>query len=462
MSKKTIGAQYLEDPRLKEAQKLIEDALNEHSKNITDVKAADPELKDEYAKLLKDFGEYRGGKPFYDYIGSGIGKGALVELCDGSVKYDFITGIGVHYFGHSHPGVINAEVQGSITNTTMSGNLQQNIDSPKLFKLVLEQANKYDAGFDHMFMTSSGVMAAENALKMAFQKRAPAHRVIAFEKCFMGRTIAVSQITDKAVYRDGLPPALAVDYIPFYDSNDHEGSIKKAVSMLEKYFARHPDDYAAMCMELIQGEGGYYVGNEEYFKAICDTCHKHDVSVIVDEVQTFMRTEELFAFQYFKLDKHVDFVNIGKNSQVCATLYRNDHKPRPGLISQTFTSSGSAINAAYYIINEVANNGYLGKDGKINQIQDHFHKRLNELNKKHPELIEGPWGLGAMVGMTVYKGDATKSKDFTMRLFDNGVLSFIAGGNPTRVRFLVPAGAVTMEDIDKVCEIVEKTLVEKK
>lgn len=460
MSKKTVGSQYLEDPRLAEAKKLIKEALSEHSAKIGGVKGAQENLREEYAKLLEDFSASRGGKLFYDYIGSGIGKGALVELCDGSVKYDFIIGIGVHYFGHSHPGVTAAQVEGALMDTTMSGNLQQNFDSPKLFKLILEQANKYGAGFDHMFMTSSGVMAAENALKMAFQKREPAHRVIAFEKCFMGRTMAVSQITDKAAYRKGLPPTLAVDYIPFYDENDHEGSIERAVSLLEKYFARHPGDYAAMCMELVQGEGGYYPGNEEFFKAICDTCKKHDVSVIVDEVQTFMRTKELFAFQYFKLDKHVDFVNIGKNSQICATIYRNDHKPQPGLISQTFTSSGSAINAAYYMINEVATNGYLGDDGKIEKIHARFKSNLEKLNAKHPELIEGPWGIGAMVGMTVYKGDAAKSKDFTMRLFDNGVMGFIAGANPTRVRFLVPAGAVEMEDIDKVCEIIEKTLTE--
>ena len=65
-----------------------------------------------------------------------------------------------------------------------------------------------------------------------------------------------------------------------------------------------------------------------------------------------------------------------------------------------------------------------------------------------------------MVGMTVFEGDAAKSKDFTFKLFDNGVLSFIAGSNPTRVRFLIPAGAVTEDDIDKVCAIIEKTLNE--
>jgi acetylornithine aminotransferase len=457
---KTVGENYFNDPRIKEAKKLLADTLKDHAKNITEVKPGNPELKEEYTKMLESFSAQRGGKLFYDYIGSGIGNGSLVELADGSVKYDFITGIGVHYFGHSHQGVIKAQVDGAITNTTMSGNLQQNTDSPKLFNLILEQANKYGAGFDHLFMTSSGVMTAENSLKMVFQKRSPAHRVIAFEKCFMGRTLAVSQITDKAAYRKGLPQTLSVDYIPFYDANDHQGSIDKAVGLLRQYFNRYPGEYAAICMELIQGEGGYWVGNTEFFKAIIEECKKNNVSVIIDEVQTFMRTKEMFAFQYFGLDKDVDMVNIGKNSQVCATIYRNDHKPQPGLISQTFTSSGSAINAAYYIINEVANKNYLGEDGKIEKLHMKFANNLDKLAQKYPTQIEGPWGLGTMIGMTLFGGDLQKSKDFTFKLFDNGVLSFIAGSAPTRVRFLVPAGAATEDDIDKVCELIEKTLKE--
>lgn len=460
MSEKTVGEQYMEDPRLKQAKALIEEALKEHSQKITAVRAASPGLKESYDKALAAFGADRGGNLFYNYLGSGIGNGALVELADGSVKYDFITGIGVHYFGHSHPGVVKAQVDGAVTNTTMSGNLQQNVDSPKLFKLILEQANKNGAAFDHMFMTSSGVMAAENALKMVFQKRQPASRILAFEKCFMGRTIAVSSITDKAAYRAGVPKALDVDYIPFYDYKDHQGSIDRAVATLKKYFARYPGNYAAMCMELVQGEGGYWVGHKDFFKAIIQECKKNNVSIIIDEVQTFMRTKDMFAFQYFGLDKDIDLVNIGKNSQICATLYRNDHKPAAGLISQTFTSSGSAIASAYYIIKEVSEGGYLGEDGKIERVHKQFANELEKLHKKYPDKIEGPWGLGSMIGMTLFKGDMEKSKAFTFKLFDNGCLGFMAGAAPTRVRFLVPVGAVTEKDIIEVAKIIEKTLLE--
>ena len=140
---KTVAEDYYKDPRLQEAMDLIEKVISEHSKKVDKVKGANTELKASYEKMLEEFSKKRGGKLFYDYLGSGVGNGALVELADGSVKYDFITGIGVHYFGHSHPGVVKAQVQGSLSNTTMSGNLQQNVDSPKLFDLILEQANKY-------------------------------------------------------------------------------------------------------------------------------------------------------------------------------------------------------------------------------------------------------------------------------------------------------------------------------
>ncbi len=456
----TKASALYEDKRISEAKKLIKEALSEHSQKIKGPKDSDNDLKKPYEELLSQFGSNRGGNLFYDYLGSGIGNGPLVELADGSVKYDFITGIGVHYFGHSNPELVDALIDAAIANTTMHGHLQQNTDSAKLVELIVSQAKKYGSFLRHCLLTSSGVMACENALKMCFQKKFPANRVLAFEKCFMGRTLAACQITDKAAYREGMPDTLQVDYIPFYDHKDHEGSIKKSVKKLEEHLSRHPCQYAVFCMELIQGEAGAWPGHEEFFKAIIDVCKKHNISILVDEVQTFMRTSELFAFQYFKLDQLVDVVTIGKNSQVCATIFTEEHKPRAGLISQTFTSSTSAIAAGYKIIHTVVNDNYLGEKGKIMMTHDYFKQKLVELNNKYPNLVEGPYGIGAMIGMTLFKGDMEKSKQFTFKLFQNGVTSFIAGKSPTRVRFLLPMGVIEHHHIDDVVQIIEKTLKE--
>lgn len=455
----TIAHAFFTDPRLQEAKKLIQETLKDHQKNITGVKPAVPELKESYDQLLKKVAEYRGGALFYNYLGSGIGKGSLVELADGSVKYDFITGIGVHYMGHSHHGVIDAQIDGAVSNTVMNGHLQQNADTASLLELLSKEACKNGAEVKNVFLTTSGAMANENAFKIIFQKRAAASRFFAFEKCFSGRTLGMAWVTDKGAYRQGLPKTLDVDYIPFYNAEDHQGSIDRTVYALKKAIQRYPGQHAGIIMELIQGENGSIVGHTEFFEAIIAVCKENNISVMVDEVQTFARTKDLFAFQYFKLDKHVDVVTIGKNAQICATFFKDDHKPKPGLLSQTFTGASSQIRAASYVVNEIVKGGYLGEGGKIEKLHARFKGNLEKLAQKHQGKLKGPYGVGAMVGMTVFSGDEPKTKAFTMKLFDNGVLSFMASGHPTtRVRFLMPVLAVTEQDIDEVCRIIDETL----
>jgi acetylornithine aminotransferase len=442
---KTVAQGLFSDPRIEQAKKLIQEALKEHKSKITTVRPANPELKESYDALLKRVADYRGGALFYNYLGSGIGNGPLVELADGSVKYDFITGIGVHYMGHSHEGVINATIEGALHNTVMNGHLQQNTNSADML--------------ENVFLTTSGAMANENGFKLILQKRSPASRFFAFEKCFAGRTMGMAFVTDKAAYRAGLPKTLDVDYIPFYDANDHKGSIDRAVYAMKKQITRFPGGHAGFIMELIQGENGSWVGNKEFFEALIAVCKENNISVMVDEVQTFARTKELFTFQYFGLDKLVDVVSIGKNSQVCATFFTDDHKPKPGLLSQTFTGASSQISAGHYVVNEMINGGYLGENGKIEKLHQHFKSNLEKISKKHPDKLTGPWGVGAMVAMTTFKGDEAKTKAYTMKLFENGVLSFMAGGGTsTRVRFLMPIMVTETKHIDDVCEIIEKTL----
>lgn len=456
---KTVADKFFNDPRLAEAKKLILDTLSEHQKNITGVKGPDSDLKESYSDLLKKMADYRGGALFYNYLGSGIGKGALVELADGSVKYDFITGIGVHYQGHSHHGVIAAQIDGAISNTVMNGHLQQNVDTEALLALFSKEACRNGAGVKNVFLSTSGAMANDNGFKIILQKRYPAARFFAFEKCFAGRTLGMAWVTDKAAYRAGLPKTLDVDYIPFYNADDHAGSIERATYAMKKLIHRYPGQYAGFIMELIQGENGSFVGNTEYFEALIKVCQENNISVLVDEVQSFARTKDLFTFQYFKLDKLVDVVTVGKNAQICATLFTDDHKPKPGLLSQTFTGATTQIKAAHYVINEIVSGGYLGENGKIEKLHQKFKSNLEALSKKHNGKLKGPYGLGAMVAMTVFNGDEPKTKAFTVKLFENGVLCFMAGGHPTtRVRFLMPVLAVTEADIDGVCKIIDETL----
>lgn len=446
-----INDDLLKDPRLHALKKEALKILAEHQSKITGIKDADPTLKARYEEILKKMYDLRGGKLYYPYIGSGIGKGSLVELYDGSIKYDMITGIGPHVFGHSNHDIVEALIDASFSDTVMQGHLQQNIDSVELIELLTQVSN-----LPHCFLSSTGVMANENAIKIAFQKKFPANRILAFERCFVGRTIAVSQITDKPGFREGLPPTLQVDYIPYYKN---ENSIDDTLMALRKVFKRYPKQHAIMILELVQGEGGFYTAPPSFFKALCEELKKEGIPIFADEVQTFGRTHRLFAFQYYGLDSYVDIASIGKLSQVCATLFTDEMKPRAGLLSQTFTAATSAIRASKVIIKKLQNEGYFGENGKNAYWHELFVKGFEAINKRHPGLIEGPYGIGGMIAFTPLKGNNEKVTKLVQTLFEKGVITFTAGSDPTRVRLLIPLLAITEEDIKNVLKIIEEALL---
>src|SRR4051794_35102145 len=168
-----VAQSLFADPRVEQAKRLLQQAVADHQKSLTAIRPPNPELKLSYDQALAHFAQSRGGPLFYPYLGSGIGNGALVELADGSVKLDMISGIGVHYLGHSHPLLIAAGVDAPLRDTVMQGNLQQNVESVPLSKTLVDLANtpfsrdpKGSAPpprIAHAFLTTSGAMANENA-----------------------------------------------------------------------------------------------------------------------------------------------------------------------------------------------------------------------------------------------------------------------------------------------------------
>ncbi len=442
------------DESIQEAKKILLEAIQKKQSTLTGIRPPDPKLKEEYERQLNKFSDQRGSKLWFPYLGSGIGKGTLVQLMDGSVKYDFIGGIGVHHFGHNHPALMESTLNAAVSDVIMQGNLQQNQDQFDLVDLFIKQS-----GMDHCFLSTTGSMANENALKIAFQKNHPASRILAFERSFCGRTWAMSQATEKPNVREGLPLSLGVDFVPFYNPEDPENSTKKAVEVLKKYIVRYPKQHAMMIFELVQGEGGFYPGSTPFFRALMEVLKDNHIAIMADEVQTFGRTSKLFAYQHFGLEDLVDIVTLGKLALVCATLYKTEYNPRPQLLSQTFTSSTQAINASKTVINLLLTDGFFGENGKNMEVNRHFVRNFEAIASRHPGLIKGPYGLGGMVAFTPLDGQPDRVTQLVHNLFDNGVMSFICGKNPARARFLVPVGAATKDDIDKVSAILERTLL---
>lgn len=453
--------QLAADPRVAQARALLAEALADAQSQLTGVRPADPERAARLEPVYEQFAQLRGGALPLKYLGSGLGKGALVELLDGSVKYDLINGIGVHGLGHSDPGLLDAAVTAALGDTVMQGNLQQNAESKDLCADLVKLANQSGAKLNHCFLTTAGSMANENAIKIIFQKHAPATHLLAFSHNFAGRTLAMASITDKHLYRDGLPEALHVHYLPFFNPEDKQKSIASALKHLKLHLDRYKGKIAGAMFEMIQGEGGYNAGDGEFFRALMAECRANNVAVLVDEIQSFGRTSQPFAFQHYQLDDLVDVVSVGKMTQVCATLFTDHYIPRPGLISQTFTGSTAQIFAAREVLKRIDQENWFGGGGRNMAVRRQFAVRFEQLHHKHPDKLDARlFGVGAMIGFEVFGGDADKTKALMARMYELGVIGFICGSAPMRLRFLPPVGHLTEQDIDAVMAILEQALVD--
>lgn len=94
------------------------------------------------------------------------------------------------------------------------------------------------------------------------------------------------------------------------------------------------------------------------------------------------------------------------------------------------------------------------------RLAERFRGKLKDLAARRPDLAAGPFGAGGMLAFTPLGGDPDLGAKFLRRLYDAGVIGFIAGGRPARARFLLPVGAITEADIDVAFPFIEKALEE--
>lgn len=452
--------------------------LRRSSAQITDIRPPNPALKDTYDDMMKRAAEVRGRGLLYPYIGSGLGNGALVELCDGSVKWDMICGIGVHFFGHSDPDLAGQAILSGLDDTVKHGNLQSNNEAFEFATTLVSEAKK-NSRLKFAYLSTSGAMANENALKVCYQKHAPANRVIAFKDCFMGRSVTMCQIGDTAEYRQGVPLSTLVDYMPFWDAAAAEsmgsGGVGKrkfidmGVKHLTSLVQRYPGQHACFIFELVQGEGGFNVGDRDYFKALMDVCKESRIAVWDDEIQTWGRLPRMFAYEWFDLGEYVDVFCVGKMTQVCATLYTEEYNPKPGLLSGTFTGEGLCFRVGKRIIERLRDGSYYGENGSISRHHAAFRAEATRLIARHPDWFPpvpsiGPGtpaligGAGGMMRLTPFAGDKSRIMNACKACFEEGVMVFYCGHGPYHLRMLPPLGIFKEEDWGRVFACLERGL----
>lgn len=437
--------------------KLFSAILMEQQK-FDHIKPADEDKKELLAIKLKEYEHLKGRGFFFPFMASGKGHGPFVEMIDGSIKYDLISSIGVNLLGHSHPIYIKANLEAATSDTMMTGNLLSYQEPYELSKVLLDSVKK--SRLKHFWFSCSGSFSNDTALKILWQKKAPNYRLIAFQKSFAGRSIAMQDVTYNASYREGMPSSIQVDHVPHYNYKDPENALKNTLAALDKLIEINGNTYCALSIELIQGEAGFIYGTKEYYEGIFRWAKKHGIYVWIDEVQSFARTHQLFAFQMFGLDEYVDVVTIGKVLQAAGTFYTEELNPKPGLIAGTFNGSVASMNAGKATVRYLTEGNFYGQNGRIKELEDKFKaqfKKLAEGSCKGKIPYYG--GIGTMLSFEVGDASSDTTNKFMKKLFENGIITFSAGKEPTRVRFLLPL-ALLDEHIQEIFSILEKTILE--
>jgi 4-aminobutyrate aminotransferase-like enzyme len=466
----TVGGELRHSPAVRGAIDAIVAETARHAARITDIRPANPALKTSYDELLARAGAVKGRGLLYPYLSSGVGNGALVELADGSVKWDMITGIGVHFLGHSHPAVVRAQAEAAIEATAKHGNLMSNFGAYEFGEKLVKLASR-SSRLKHAFVTTSGAMANESAIKVCYQKHYPASRVLAFKNCFMGRSVTMAQIGDSAAGREGIPLSTQVDYMPFWNDvavekvGGPKNFIDHCLWRLAQSVERYPKMHACFIMELVQGEGGFNTAPRDFFKALMEACKSYGIAVWDDEIQSFGRTERMFAYEMYDLGEYVDVFCVGKMTQACATLFTEEYNPKPGLLSGTFTGNTSDFTVGNAVLDTLANGDFYGKDGAFARHHAEFRKQAKALMDKHPEWF-GPalfckelvGGVGGMMKLTPFGGDKAKVTKLCRVAYDEGLICFYCGHGPYHLRFLPPLPAFKMQDWPRVFGVLERAM----
>ncbi|MEM9826624.1 MAG: aspartate aminotransferase family protein, partial [Planctomycetota bacterium] len=144
--------------------------------------------------------------------------------------------------------------------------------------------------------------------------------------------------------------------------------------------------------------------------------------------------------------------------QACATLWRESLHPTAPILSQTFTGSSASIACGLAILKGMEASGCFGDDGENMKRHAYFADKLASLAQRFPGQVKGPWGEGMMIAFTPGDGSFETAKKLVDDLYAAGLLAFLCGGNPTRVRFLPPPIVTTTAHIDMAIDILADVL----
>ena len=377
-------------------------------------------------------------------------ENALLWDGEGRRYVDFAGGIAVLNTGHRHRRVL-AAVRAQLDKVTHTC---FQITPYEPYVALCEKLNALAPGKgpNKTVLMSTGAEAVENAVKIA---RAATGRsaVIAFSGGFHGRTYMALALTGKVdPYKAGFGPYPAEVYHAPFPNSLHGVSVDDAFAALGQVFKCDvtADRVAAIIVEPVQGEGGFYVAPKDFILRLRELCDRLGILLIADEIQSGAgRTGRMFAMEHYGVaaDLYTLAKSIAGGFPLSAVVGRAEVMDAcgPGGLGGTYAGNPVACAAALAVLEVFEEERIFGRADRLGE---RIGQSLDALATQHAEIVEVR-RLGAMIAFELGEGgDAHRpAADLTKKLIararELGLILLSCGIYGNVVRILVP---LTAED----------------
>lgn len=400
-------------------------------------------------------------------------EGCMVQDLDGNIIMDWVGGIGVLNIGHSNPEVIEAvekQIRRYFHPQINTFHYAEYVDLAERLNTITPGGFKKRTAF-----FNCGSEAVDNSIKIA-RKYTKKSDVIAFSGAFHGRTFMSMTLTSGQIFKAAFAPlAPGVHRVDFPNEYRTDSSISREdiaahyLNKLEYMFVDYisPDNVAAIIMEPLQGEGGFIEPPKDYVIGLRKLCDKHNILLIVDEIQTgYCRTGRMFATDYWAdFGVYPDMILTAKSLAAGLPLSAVTAKEEimqslaVGEIGGTYGGNPVAISAAMKVIDIMERDNFAQK---ALDIGERCRKSFSEWAERY-DIIGTCRVKGAMTSIEFVKDRTTKEPNpeavsiILKECADNGLIVKSAGSYNQIMRMLMPL-VTTREQLAAGLDIIEKAI----
>jgi predicted acetylornithine/succinylornithine family transaminase len=364
------------------------------------------------------------------------GRGTKVYDSDGREYLDFVAGVAVNNLGHCHPKVVVALQKQAQRLMHVSNHFHIEAQVNLAKDLV---KNSFA---DKVFFCNSGTEAIEAAIKLSRRYsrdvlKKDRYEVITCFGSFHGRTYGAVSATAQEKFHQGFEPMVpGFRYVPFNNLKAIEDAVNERT--------------CAILVEPVQGEGGVNVPAPGYLKALRELCDRHQLLLVLDEIQTGMgRTGRLFAYEHEGVTPDVMALAKGLGSGMpIGALLATDKAAQafvPGTHGSTFGGNPLACAAGLASLDALLEDNIIIQN--VEALEKHFVKSLESLKSRYA-FIKDVRGKGLLIGMELdFEG-----KEIVTECLKQGFL--INCTVNTVLRFMPPL-IISEEEIDQLIDALD-------